>query len=86
MAQTRMYELRLFDKVVLTFSVGCGLDGDFVDGLDLASDEAPLPPGMQPTPGGVWKWLSARVLPPNRRYADTLCIMMGIRPGDVERI
>lgn len=86
MAQTRVYELRLFDKVVLTFSVGCGFDGDFVDELNLASDGAPLPPGMQATPDGVWKWLSTRALPFNRRYADTLCIMMGIRPGDVERI
>ncbi len=86
MAQARVYELRLFDEVVLTFSVSHGFDGDFVDGLDLADGGAPLPPGMQPTPDGVWKWLRSRTLPPNRRYADTLCIMMGIRPGDVERI
>lgn len=80
------YELRLFDGVVMTFSVGRGLDGDFVDELGLPADGAPLPPGMQPTAEGVWKWLSTRALPFNRRYADTLCIMMGIRPGDVERI
>ncbi len=86
MAQARAYELRLFDKVVLTFSVNRGFDGDFVDELDPAVGGAPLPPGLQPTPDGVWKWLSTRALPFNRRYADTLCIMMGIRPGDVERI
>ena len=86
MTKAQAYELRLFDKVILTFSIDYGFDGDTVVDLGRAGDDALLPPGLQPTPDGVWKWLSARVLPPGRRYADTLCIMMGIRPGDVERI
>ena len=86
MTKAQAYELRLFDKVVLTFSIDHGFDGDTVVDLGRVGDDAPLPPGLQPTPDGVWKWLSTRALPFNRRYADTLCIMMGIRPGDVERI
>ena len=75
--------MRLFDKAVLTFSIGHGFDGNVVVDLELAEDAPVLPPGPQPTPDGVWKWLSTRALPFNRRYADTLGTMVGIRPINV---
>ena len=53
MTKAQAYELRLFDKVVLTFSIGHGLDGDAVVDLGRAGDDAPLPPGLRPTPDGV---------------------------------
>ena len=53
MAKARAYEVRLFDRVVLTFSIGHGLDGDAAVDLGRAGDDAPLPPGLRPTPDGV---------------------------------
>ena len=53
MTKAQAYELRLFDKVVLTFSIDHGFDGDTVVGLGWAGDDVPLPPGLQPTPVGV---------------------------------
>ena len=53
MAKARAYEVRLFDRVVLTFSIGHGLDGDAVVYLGLAGNDVPLPPGLRPTPDGV---------------------------------
>ena len=82
----REYELRLFDSAVLSFSIAEGFEGATVELVQAGDSGAPFPVGMSLTPDGVWKWLSTRALPFNRRYADTLCLMMGIRPGDVERI
>lgn len=38
MAKARAYEVRLFDRVVLTFSIGHGLDGDAAVDLGLAGE------------------------------------------------
>ena len=53
MAKARAYEVRLFDRVVLTFSIDHGFAGDTVVGLGWAGDDVPLPPGLRPTPDGV---------------------------------
>ena len=81
------YEIRHFDTPVLGFWAGTDEDGAPEVGIsDPPQLQALLPPGLEPTDDGLWKWLSTRALPFNRLYADHLCLMMGIRPGDVQRI
>ncbi len=83
-------QIRLFDTPLLEFETtdGDADDDGILDIRDVVTlgDAALLPHGLEPTPEGVYKWLSTRALPSNRRYADKLCVAMGIRPGDVERI
>ena len=79
-------QIRLFDTPLLEFETFSddGILG--IRGVVVLGDPTLLPHGLEPTPEGVYKWLSTRALPFNRRYADKLCVAMGIRPGDVERI
>ena len=79
-------QIRLFDTPVLEFSVSKNRDVFEITNINVIEDQALLPHGLKPEPEGVYTWLSTRALPFNRRYADKLCVAMGIRPGDIERI
>lgn len=45
-----------------------------------------LPWGIVPDGEGLYRWLSARLLPRDRRYAFELCASLGISTGDVQGI
>ena len=87
MSERNEYEICHFDTPVLGFWTGIDEYGSPEVGIvEPLQSGALLPLGFEPTDGGLWKWLSTRALPFNRLYADHLCLMMGIRPGDVQRI
>lgn len=79
------YEFRLFDEPAVLFDLGRDDSGSGT--VHVASlGPARLPLGLDPTDEGLAKWLSTRALPPNRAYADKLCLQMGIAPGDAARV
>lgn len=81
------FEIRHFDAPVCSFLASSDEDGIPLVHLERPpAPDAVLPLGFSPTDEGLWHWLSTRALPFNRLYADRLCLMMGIRPGDVQRI
>lgn len=45
-----------------------------------------LPWGLRVDGEGLYRWLSVRAIPQNRRYAEELCRAMGFSAGDVERV
>lgn len=75
-----IFELRLFDEVLLRFSFG-----DFEPAVLLEHDRALehlMPLGLELTNEGLWRWLSTRAIPQNRRFATELCRSLGLSPND----
>ncbi|MEC4295129.1 hypothetical protein [Adlercreutzia shanghongiae] len=77
---TDIYELRLFDRPLLRFSFGED-DPAVLHEWD-ASAEALMPLGLVLTNEGLWRWLSARAIPQNRRFATELCRSLGLSAND----
>ena len=87
MGEPRRYEIRLFDRTLVEFTV---TDGDFspeviLDGIDEGAS-ALMPCGLAPTPDGVWSWLEMRSIPTNRRNAARICRELGFALGDLEAL
>lgn len=77
---TDIYELRLFDRPLLRFSFGED-DPAVLHEWD-ASAEALMPLGLTLTNEGLWRWLSTRAIPQNRRFATELCRSLGLSTND----
>ena len=75
-----IYELRLFDRPLLRFSFGED-DPVLLHEWD-ASAEALMPLGLELTDEGLWRWLSTRAIPQNRRFATELCRSLGLSTND----
>lgn len=75
-----IYELRLFDRPLLRFSFGED-DPVLLHEWD-ASVEALMPLGLELTDEGLWRWLSTRAIPQNRRFATELCRSLGLSTND----
>lgn len=78
------YELRQYDKVLMSFFVN-------YKGLDVVSYEIDeisqehrylLPIGMTPDSDGVKKWLADRTIPKNREYVDRILAQSGLSHSD----
>ena len=78
------YELRQYDKVLMSFFVN-------YKGLDVVSYEIDeisqeyrhlLPIGMTPDADGVKKWLAERTIPKNREYVDRILAQSGLSHSD----
>ena len=87
MGEARHYEIRLFDRTLVEFSLA---DGAFspevtVDGYDEEAS-ALMPCGLALTPEGVWRWLEIRSIPTNRRNAVRICRELGFALGDLEAL
>lgn len=83
----RAYEIRLFDRTLLEFEYDDALFGKEVRVVDYDDDAFDLMPlGAGITGEAVERWLETRALPANRRYADKVCLALGIAPGDLETI
>lgn len=84
----RTYELRCLDRALLTFRFTDDAFGTAsAHILDIEdSNRNLLPLGMSLTDEGLYKWLSVRSLPHNRRYARELCASLGFSIDDVEAI
>lgn len=81
------YELRLFDRTLLSFRYSegfVGLETHLVDVDDTAWNLMPF--GLSVTDEGVFEWMQSRALPVNRRFAAELCRAMGLSVNDTAAI
>lgn len=75
-----IYELRLFDQVLARFSFG---EDDPAILREYDAELAHLMPlGLELTDEGLWRWLSTRAIPQNRRFAVELCRSLGLSAND----
>ena len=75
-----IYDLRLFDQPLLRFSFG-----DDEPAVLREWDESArflMPVGLTLTNEGLWRWLSTRAIPQNRRFATELCRSLGLSVND----
>ena len=87
MRKPRRYELRLFDRTLVEFTLADGAFSPEVALDDYDEDATALMPcGLAPTPEGVWNWLSIRSIPTNRRNAARICSELGFVLGDLESL
>lgn len=77
---TDIFELRLFDQPLLRFSFG--EDNPAVLHEWDSSRQHLMPLGLQLTDEGLWRWLSTRAIPQNRRFATELCRSLGLSTND----
>ena len=84
---TRHYELRLYDRTLIEFSIADGLFGPEVNFENWdETARALMPCGLSPTPEGIWRWLESRSIPTNRKNASKLCSALGFSLGDTEAL
>ena len=87
MTAPRRYEIRLFDRTLVEFTLSDGLLAPEVTVNDFdESARALMPCGLSPTPEGVWSWLEMRSIPTNRRNATRICRELGFALGDTESL
>lgn len=83
---TNEYELRLYDKPLLSFRFIESF-GTEVEIIDYDNDAFPVfPLGLELSNEGLYNWLDTRALPINRMYADKICEALGINRSDIEAI
>ena len=82
MSASRHYEIRLFDRTLVEFTLEDGLLAPKVkiDCFD-ESARALMPCGLSATPEGIWRWLEIRSIPTNRRNASRICRELGFSLG-----
>jgi hypothetical protein len=87
MAAPRRYEIRLFDRSLVEFSVDDGLLGPDINLNDYDDTASPLMPcGLSLSPEGIRGWLETRSIPTNRRNASRICRELGFELGDLEAL
>lgn len=85
--EQRTYEVRLFDRTLMEFEYVDSIFGKEVRVVDYDDTAAKLMPcGLGVTGEAVERWLEGRALPANRRYADKVCLALGVAQGDWETI
>jgi hypothetical protein len=82
------YEIRLYNKPLVTFEFTPGAVGGFVvDNTKAVSDNfAVFPVGFEPTNDGVTSWLSRRVIPKNREFVEEILKSFGLAVNDVKGV
>ena len=82
------YELRLYDDVLMTFSLEQkGIEGLVAElGMVDHTRSALLPLDMDITPEGVVAWLKRRVIPKNRAFVDEILKTLGLSVNDTKGI
>ena len=82
-----IYELKIYDTVMLEFSLeetGLGLKAEI---LSVAEDQTyRFPLEMPLTEKGMLSWLKSRVIPKHRAYADEILDVLGLSIGDTKGI
>ena len=87
MPATRHYEIRLFDRTLVEFSIADGIFSPTVTLDDFDSHaQALMPCGLALSPEGIWNWLEIRSIPTNRRNAARVCRELGFALGDLESL
>lgn len=87
MNAARHYEIRLFDRTLVEFSLA---DSDYSTEVTLEGHDdtaqALMPCGLALTPEGIWNWLEIRSIPTNRHNAARICRELGFALGDMESL
>lgn len=87
MATPRSYEIRLFDRTLVEFSITDAAFEQRVAVDDYDRDALQLMPcGLSLDSDGVWRWLEIRSIPANRRNAARICRELGFALGDLEAL
>lgn len=87
MAKPRRYEIRLFDRTLVEFSLESnGLSSQVTPENYDAEATALMPCGLAPTPEGIWRWLEIRSIPTNRCNAARICRELGFSLGNLEAL
>lgn len=83
-----IYELRLFDDILLTFSLQeQGLEGLTAHILYVDTDKKHLLPlDIDITDKGIIKWLQRRVIPKNRTFVNEILKTLGLSVNDTKGI
>ncbi len=79
-----IFELKQYDTNLLRFYMDRTSLGEIVYNIDRINDELKhlLPIGLTPTPDGLAKWLSSRVIPKNREFVDQILSKSGLSAND----
>lgn len=79
-----IFELKQYDTDLLRFYMDRTSLGEIVYQIDWVNDELKhlLPIGLTPTPDGLAKWLSSRVIPKNREFVDQILSKSGLSAND----
>lgn len=82
--QDMNYELRLYDNVLLKFSLERKSLDDFIYNIIWVNDDLKylLPIGLQLDSKGLSKWLSSRTVPKNREFVDQILFKSGLSHND----
>ena len=83
-----VYQLRCADAPLVDFIFTEDDFGTFSTEVVAVHDgyRGMLPWGIVPSDEGIYRWLSSRSLPRDRRYAFELCAALGISTNDVQGI
>ena len=83
-----LYELRLYDETLLTFSMAeKGLEGLVAEIDYINNDKLNLfPLDLEVSDTGVIKWLRNRVIPKNRRFVDEILKTLNLSQNDTKGI
>lgn len=86
--ETNLYELRLFDDILMKFSLeNKGLEG-LVAQIKWINDDKKylLPLDMQIDDKGIIRWLERRVIPKNRQFVDEILKTLDLSANDTKSI
>ena len=90
MRESDIYELRLFDRILIVFRMSRGEYGDLsVEVLSAdssASSLLPLSFDGEPTDERLFEWIRRRRIPKNRAYVDEILKSCGIESDDAKSI
>ena len=83
-----LYELRLYDETLLTFSMAeKGLEGLVAEINYINNDKLNLfPLDLEVSNTGIIKWLRNRVIPKNRRFVDEILKTLNLSQNDTKGI
>jgi len=82
-----MYEIRLYDKTLLTFELTSGeLGGYAANIVKIGKPQKLLPLDLKLTGEGVMKWLERRVIPKNRTFVEEILRSFGLAMGNTKGI
>ncbi|MDO4182141.1 MAG: HipA domain-containing protein [Coriobacteriia bacterium] len=87
MAAPRYYEIRLFDRPLVAFTLT-----DEALSLEITLDDYDntayhlMPCGLSLDAEGLWRWLESRSIPANRRNAARICHQLGFQLGNLEAL
>lgn len=84
----QVYQLKLYDEVLLTFWLSVGRFGEARCTLDQVSADARdrLPLDLELSGEGVMRWLRKRVIPKNRAFVDEILGTFGLDRNNVKGI